>query len=249
MDRTIAALRWLMAAVLALGTSAGTSAAQAPIGGWQIVLAAGDDAEPVFDNATRALAEMFAGAGVAAGDIHRLSASPDEIAAGVEPADKATLLRRIGELPVPANAGCLVFLTSHGTKGEGLWLARSQKALYPDELADALSRDCSAVPTVAIVSGCYSGAFAAGAMARPNRIVLTAARADRPSFGCAVERRYTFFDECLIGALPLAQNWRAAAKATDRCVRKTERDMDERPSEPQAFFGHAVAGLATGLDR
>jgi len=249
MDETIAALRWLMAAALALGATVGTSAAEAPSGGWQIVLAAGDDVEPVFDNATRTLAEMFAAAGVAAGDIHRLSASPDEIAAGVEPADKTTLLRRIGELRVPADAGCLVFLTSHGRRGEGLWLTRSQKALFPDELADALSRACGAVPTVAIVSGCYTGAFAAGAMAQPNRIVLPAARADRPSFGCEVERRYTFFDECLIDALPLAQNWRAAAKAARRCVGKTERDMGERPSEPQAFFGRAVAGLATGLDR
>ena len=246
MRRAIAALRWLMAAALAFAAS-GSGAAEMPVGGWQVVLAAGDDAEPVFDDATRTLAAMFAASGVAAGDIHRLSASPDEIAAGVEPADKTSLLRRIGELPAQPGEGCFVFLTSHGRKAEGLWLARSQRVLLPDELADALSRGCATVPTVAIVSGCYTGGFAAGAMARPNRIVLTAARADRPSFGCEVERRYTFFDECLIGALPAASSWRAASAATNRCVGRMEHERDERPSQPQAFFGRAVAGLATGL--
>jgi len=52
----------------------------------QVVLAAGDDAQPVFDNATRELGRRLATAGVPPGNIHRLSASSPEIAAGAEPA-------------------------------------------------------------------------------------------------------------------------------------------------------------------
>src|SRR5437763_13269383 len=182
-------------------------AAGAP-GGWQVVLAAGDDAQPVFDNATREISRRLAAAGVPAGNIHRLSADAAE--PGAEPASAENLLRRIAELPARPGDQCLIFLTSHGERGDGLWLARSNRAVSPDELARALSRGCAAVPTVVVVSACYSGGFVVGKMAKPNRIILTAARRDRPSFGCQVHRTYNFFDECLLGVLPSSVTWRAA---------------------------------------
>jgi len=218
-----------------------------PAARWQVVLAAGDDAEPVFDNATRALSQRLAAAGVPAANIHRLSASAAELGAEVEPALANVLLQRIGTLPARPGDRCLIFLTSHGEQGAGLWLARSNTALTPDELARALSRGCAAVPTVVVVSACYSGGFAKGKMAKPNRIVLTAARSDRPSFGCQVHRVYNFFDECLLGALPKSATWRAVADGSRECVRRMERALGERPSEPQAYFGAAVANLDVGF--
>ena len=83
-------------------------------------------------------------------------------------------------------------------------LYRDDEMLRPAALARALDAGCAGVPTVVIVSSCYSGSFARGVMAAPNRVVLTAARADRPSFGCAPERSYTVYDSCLLGALPHA---------------------------------------------
>jgi hypothetical protein len=218
-----------------------------PAARWQVVLAAGDDAEPVFDNATRALSQRLAAAGVPAANIRRLSASAAELGAEVEPALANVLLQRIGTLSARPGDRCLIFLTSHGEQGAGLWLARSNTALSPDELARALSRGCAAVPTVVVVSACYSGGFAAGKMAKPNRIVLTAARNDRPSFGCQVHRVYNFFDECLLGALPKSATWRAVADGSRECVRRMERALGERPSEPQAYFGAAVANLDVGF--
>jgi len=128
-----------------------------------------------------------------------------------------------------------------------VWLARSNAALSPDELAQALSRGCAAAPTVVVVSACYSGSFATGKMAKPNRIVLTAARNDRPSFGCQDHRVYNFFDECLLGALPKSSTWRAVANGSRECVRRMERALGERPSEPQAYFGAVVANLDVGF--
>ena len=218
-----------------------------PAARWQVVLAAGDDAEPVFDNATRALSERLAAAGVPAANIHRLSASGAEVGAAVEPALANVLLQRIGTLPARPGDRCLIFLTSHGERGAGLWLARANTAVSPDELAQALSRGCAAVPTVVIVSACYSGSFATGKMAKPNRIVLTAARNDRPSFGCQVRRVYNFFDECLLGALPRSTTWRAVADGSRQCVRRMERALGEQPSEPQAYFGAGVANLDVGF--
>jgi peptidase C13-like protein len=218
-----------------------------PAAKWQVVLAAGDDAEPVFDNATRTLSQRLAAAGVPATNIRRLSASAAELGAGVEPALASVLLQRIAALPARPGDRCLIFLTSHGARGAGLWLARSNTTLSPDELAQALSRGCAAVPTVVVISACYSGAFAAGKMAKPNRIVLTAARNDRPSFGCQVHRVYNFFDECLLGALPKSATWRAVFDGSKACVRHMEHALGERPSEPQAYFGATVANLNVGF--
>lgn len=214
---------------------------------WQVVLAAGDNAEPVFDDATRALSQRLAAAGVPAANIHRLSASPAQLHGGVEPATLGNLLRRIAELPARPGDRCLVFLTSHGERGAGLWLARSDRALHPDELAAALAQGCAAVPTVVVVSGCYTGSFAAGKMAKPNRIILTAARRDRPSFGCQAGRTYTFFDQCLLGALPQAASWQRVFGATRRCVSREEHALGEPPSQPQAYLGRAVADLRVGF--
>jgi hypothetical protein len=223
------------------------AATKGPTGNWRAVLAAGDDSEPVFDNATREMARRLVAAGVPASNIHRLSASSAELEAGAEPATADGLLRQIADLPARPGDRCLIFLTSHGERGAGLWLARSNRALSPDELARALSQGCAAVPTVVIVSACYSGSFAGGKMAKPNRVILTAARGDRPSFGCQVRRTYNFFDECLLGALPHAATWRAVFDGTGRCVRRMEHALGVLPSEPQSYFGPTVAGLQVGF--
>ena len=234
----LAALGWLSAAPAGAAAASGT---------WQVVLAAGDDAEPVFDNATHEISRRLAAAGIPPGNIHRLSASAPEVSTGAEPATAEALLRRIAELPARPGDECLIFLTSHGERGSGIWLARSNRALTPDELARALSRGCAAVPTVVIVSACYSGSFAAGKMARSNRIVLTAARGDRPSFGCQAHRTYNFFDECLLGVLPQASIWHSVFDGADRCVRRMEHALGVQPSEPQAYFGRTVAALKVGF--
>jgi Peptidase C13 family len=241
----------LSSALIALGVLTSQPAANAatanPAARWQVVLAAGDDAEPVFDNATRALSQRLADAGVPTTNIHRLSASDAELGAAVEPALAGVLLQRIGALPVRPGDRCLIFLTSHGERDAGLWLARSNSALSPNELAQALSRGCANVPTVVVVSACYSGSFAVGRMAKPNRIVLTAARNDRPSFGCQAHRMYNFFDECLLLALPKSATWRGVADGSKECVRRMERALGARPSEPQAYFGAGVAKLDVGF--
>jgi hypothetical protein len=245
--RFLIGLLSLVVIFLPVGQGITTAAKPLRAGDWEVVLAAGDDAEPVFDNATRTFNQRLVAAGVPAGDIHRLSASSAELSSSVEPASAKTLLQRIAELPARPGDRCLVFLTSHGERGAGVWLARSNTALSPDELADALSRGCGPAPTVVIVSACYSGGFAAGRMVKPNRIILTAARSDRPSFGCQAHRRYNFFDECLLGALPKSATWRMAFDKSTQCVRQMERALGERPSEPQAYFGTAVADLEVGF--
>jgi hypothetical protein len=214
--------------------------------GWRVVLVAGDNAEPVFDNAVAAMARWLVAAGVAAGDIHRLSAAPTARDPIAEPASASRILHAIAAIGAQPGDRCLVFITSHGQRGEGVWLAYSGEFLQPAALAQALSAGCGAVPTVVVISACYSGAFGSGAMRAPNRVILTAARADRPSFGCQANRTYTVFDECLLDSLSGAPTWRGIANRNLACVREREKELNVPPSQPQVFFGAAVRNLAIG---
>jgi hypothetical protein len=227
-------------AVLWLGCwqALGAEPAQSP---WQAVLVAGDDAQPVFDNAVDTLQRWLGAAGVPISDIHRLSAAPRD--PRVEPASAERIIQSIASLRARPGTGCLVFITSHGQEGRGIWLAYSGEYLEPERLAQALSIGCAGAPSVVILSSCYSGAFTQGAMRAQNRIVLSAARADRPSFGCQADRTYTVFDECLLGALPRAPTWRAVYAASLGCVRARERQLQVLASQPQAWFGAAVRDL------
>jgi hypothetical protein len=225
---------------LASGPVLGAASAAPP---WQAVLVAGDDAQPVFDNAVEALARWLGASGVPSADIHRFSAGLAARDPAVEPASADRILQRIAALRPQPDGGCLVFITSHGQLGRGIWLAYGGEYLQPASLAQALSAGCAAVPTVVILSGCYTGAFTAAEMRAPNRVILSAARADRPSFGCQADRTYTVFDECLLGALPRAPSWRAVYAASLGCVRSREKQLSVLPSQPQASFGAAVRDL------
>jgi hypothetical protein len=234
------AVMWLVGLCLADGPVLGAEPASSR---WQAVLVAGDDAQPVFDNAVGALARWLSDRGLLMADIHRLSASQTPRDRTVEPASAEHVLQRIASLRARPGERCLIFITSHGQRGEGIWLAYSGEYLRPASLARALSIGCAEVPSVVILSSCYSGAFTQGAMRAPNRIILSAARADRPSFGCQADRTYTVFDECLLAALPGASTWRAVHAASLGCVEARERQFDVLPSQPQASFGAAVRDL------
>ena len=243
MIRTLLLCLGVIAAALARFVA--MPAVAAPTAKWKAVLIAGDNAQPVFDNAVAAVAHWLVENGVPYADIHRLSATLRAHDPALEPASARRVLYRIASLDAQPGERCLVFVTSHGGRGEGVWLAYAGEFLTPADLARALSVGCGRVPSVVIVSSCYSGAFSDPPMQAANRIILTAARADRPSFGCQADRTYTVFDECLLGTLPHAATWRATFGLNSDCVRRREAWLHVLPSQPQAFFGPAVRNLAT----
>jgi hypothetical protein len=141
--------------------------------------------------------------------------------------------------------GCLVFVTSHGNE-HGLVMGMDNAEGYyltPARLAEILARNCGERPTVAIMSGCHTGTFLTALMKTENRIILTAARRDRTSFGCSADTSFTYFDECLLEAMGDAGTWAAIFERTKACVAKKEKAENFEPSLPQAFFGEAVKNL------
>jgi hypothetical protein len=211
---------------------------------WRAVAAAGEDNAPVFDNAVERMTEILAARGVA--PVDRFTSDPmlqraDRPITTVDNMAAALNARR----PEPGQ-GCLVFLTSHGSR-DGLILRDdldNGRRLSPSSLGRILDEGCGSAPTVAIVSGCFSGVFIGAVTEAPNRIILTAARDDRTSFGCGYEFQYTYFDDCMFQAWPKSRTWVALYRAIAACVRSKEREINAVPSEPQAFFGDRVANLA-----
>ncbi len=209
------------------------------------VLVAGDDGLRVFDNGVAGMAAWLRDTGgTEPGQVTRLSASPAVIARQrVGSASWHHVMRAIESLRPAQGQACFVFITSHGIRDAGVALSYDDSVLRPAALDWALAAGCGNAPTVAIISACYSGGFARPPMTRANRIVLTAARADRPSFGCGVDETYTFFDQCLLDSLDHGPRWRDVFVATRSCVEQREAREDETPSMPQGWFGAAVADL------
>lgn len=209
--------------------------------GWKAVLIAGDDQEPAFDNAVVAMAHKIEAFGVPSEDVTVLKSSGNEF----EAATAANIKAAFAALDPSPREGCFVFVTSHGAPGRGLIVTRARAFLTPHALGDLLDRSCGAQPTVVIASGCYSGIFASEPpMPAPNRTILTAARRDRPSFGCNAHLQYTIFDKCVLDSLDRGESWSGVMDKTRACVSGNEFDMRvAAPSEPQLSVGAAETGL------
>jgi hypothetical protein len=205
-----------------------------PASRWHALLVAGDNSSPAFANGVDTLHDRLAALGIKnirllfAGDTARLSSS--------------TNLRNA--LSTLGGEACLVFVTSHGEE-RGFFLRPDDRLFSPAAFERALAAGCGALPTVVVVSACHSGTFINDQTTKPNRIIMTAAAADRTSFGCGADYDYTYYDQCLLQTLDGAvTTWRDLALGTRSCVDTLERRLGVREqSRPQLFVGAAVANL------
>ena len=211
---------------------------------WNGLFLAGDDSIDAFDNSQEGVVAALRERGLATAT--RLTVSR-RLAKADPDIDLLTgqRLDTLGERPIAAaGQGCLVHLTSHGAEGEGFYLALDGDTyLASDDLAQLLDDVCGASDrTVVLISACFSGQFITDAIKRPNRIIMTAARADRPSFGCSADDTYTYWDGCLIEHLPRAKTWARLYDDVSACIDEKEAAIGALPSEPQAWFGAETRG-------
>lgn len=243
-----AALLW---AGLGLGGAGAEPAVEdVPLKDWAVGILAADwrDSEgaPIdaFENARRDLARAFADVGFASGNITHMSLRPRELGGFSLRSDE--VFTAFEKQAQSAQAGCLMYFTSHGVP-QGMVLG-GEGLLSPDQLAGLIGQWCGERPTVVVISACYSGVFLP-ALAAPNRLVMTAARSDRSSFGCGAGMLYPVFDNCVLDSLSDADDFVHLSKLTRQCVAFRERA--ERlwpPSEPQALIGADVDDLLVFLN-
>ena len=81
-------------------------------------------------------------------------------------------------------------------------------------------------------------------LADPDRMILTAARPDRTSFGCGEADRYTYFDGCVLQELGAAHDFGVLGRKVQACVAQHELETHATPpSEPQLEIGAALAPM------
>ena len=161
-------------------------------------------------------------------------------------ADDATIAALIGTAAVQAGPNDIVFveISSHGASR---MLARkvgnhAPTALSSRELARKLE-PLAGHRTVIIISACYSGSLI-GDLRAPERIIITAARADRSSFGCAPDSRHTFFGEAEVHAFGRRdRSLRQVFTAIRDDVAHMEAEKRYQPSEPQVWVGADMTDL------
>lgn len=135
-----------------------------------------------------------------------------------------------------------IYLTSHGSRTHELNLdqPRLQLADLPaDELASLLE-PLAERDKVVVISACYSGGFIA-ALKNEKTLLMTAARADRVSFGCSEEADFTYFGRALFAeALQQTDDLQEAFELARAAVAEREQADGFEPSEPQIWAPAAV---------
>ncbi len=209
---------------------------------------AGDADEDVFRNEVLYLQQLSAKRWNAEGRMLSLINHP--ATAGGDPAmPRATRqtigqsLNALGKVLDPNEDVLFLYLSSHGLDDNSVYLHTGpgqEEYLAPAELARMLDK-AGIGNAVIVVSACYSGAFVQ-ALRSPKHAVITAARRDRPSFGCGNTDSATWFGRAfLVEALNATTDLTQAFDMAATTVRKREREEGERPSVPQFEMGKDIA--------
>lgn len=209
---------------------------------------AGDSDEDVFRNEVVYLQQLSTRRWNAEGRMLSLINPPQarETGNSAPQASRDTLrqaLAALGRTLDPAEDVLFLYMSSHGLDDNSFYLhtaAGREEYLAPSELAQMLEQ-AGIGNAVIVVSACYSGGFIP-ALKAPNRMIITAARKDRPSFGCGNTDSATWFGRAfLVEALNRTNDFSAAYSQTKLSVRQREKQEGELPSEPQFHAGMAIA--------
>lgn len=171
------------------------------------------------------------------------------------PVASATSLRkalaRVGARMNPDEDVLLLYLSAHGDERFELSAHQPPLALAslgPTSLARML-QDSGARWKVVIVSACHSGGFVEP-LKDAGTLVITAARADRKSFGCEHGRDFTYFGRAYFAeGLSRTRSFTEAFERAREIVAQQEKSEGLEPSEPQLWAGEAIAERLRALER
>lgn len=259
----MAALVWVIALLVWNIAEASALIPEANEYRWKALLVAGSayEGEATIENWDRAregVHRLLLDSGVEPGNIRALTTMPryeGTTAYGVSLhwATIANMRAALESLQLSTGDALFLFITSHGSPDEGIVLERggreSPRMLSVARLSALLDELVGDLPAVILLSACYSGQFLAGdeGLGADNRVVMTAARHDRSSFGCGSGSLMPHWDESLIDALQGAafrrvgsreRSWTEIARRVEAAIADRERGFAESSrSYPQASIG------------
>ncbi|HUL92897.1 MAG TPA: C13 family peptidase [Burkholderiales bacterium] len=120
--------------------------------------------------------------------------------------------------------------------------------LTPSSLARMLA-DSGIKWKVIVISACFAGGFVEP-LRDDNTLIITAADALHPSFGCSYDSDYTWFSEALYDeGLRETFSFPEAFDAAKKAVSERERAEGFPPSNPQFAMGSAMRGKLAALQK
>ncbi len=157
---------------------------------------AGDAEEDVFRNEAEYVEKLFSQRFAASGHIVTLVNNPATLdrypIASLSNLEIA--IEEVGKKMDPTVDVLMLFITTHGSREHELYVSLDPLPLdqiVPSDLADLFS-DSPIRHRVFVISACYAGGYI-DALKNANTMVITAARADRASFGCGTKSDITDF--------------------------------------------------------
>ena len=208
---------------------------------------AGDSTENVFRNEVAYLHELMSRRFGAQDRVVTLVNHLDSLTTAPRPLATLQNLRialaGVGEVMDRDEDVLLLYLTLHGTEDHELAVQLPpvlEQWITPRELRKALD-DAGIRNRVVAISACYSGGFIP-ALREPRTLVVTAARADRASFGCGSESDATYFGRAwLVDGLNRSNSFAGAYDIARGEISRWEREDGETASLPQIDVGDEIA--------
>jgi hypothetical protein len=206
---------------------------------------AGDSSEDVFRNEAEYAAQLFG---------KRFGATAHSLVLENNPASLSShplaswsnldaALEGLGKVMQPDQDILLLYVTSHGSEDHTLLVDMDPlplDQLGANDLAGILASH-KFKWKVLVVNACYSGGFVPP-LRGPGTLVLTAARADRSSFGCGSDSDITYFGKAwLLDALNRTPDFIDAFKQASGEISQWEQKDKLTSSEPQIDMGSGIA--------
>jgi Peptidase C13 family len=144
-----------------------------------------------------------------------------------------------------------LFLTSHGSEDHTLsanFPPFKLNNINATTIKQALD-DAEIKWRIIIISACYSGGFIEP-LAGPATLLITAASADRNSFGCGHDGKYTYFGDAYFeNGLKQTRSFIAAFEQAFEIIRAKEEKEDFKNSEPQISVGVEIKNKLSFFER
>jgi hypothetical protein len=214
---------------------------------------AGDGSENVFRNEVEYFEKLFAQRFHEAGHVLVLENNPGALT--TRPlADWGNLEAALDALAAkmdPKQDILLLYLTTHGSEDHTLLVDMDPLPL--DQIgASDFAGILGAHPfrhKVVIVNACYSGGFIPP-LRGPGTMIITAARADRSSFGCGEQSQLTWFGHAfLVDALNRTGDFAQAFRLARKEVAQWEKHDGYMSSDPQMDIGAGIQAQLAAWER